>query len=235
MSRYSTDAIILQSRDFLESDKIVCALTKDQGLITGIAKGAHRSKKRFPGTLEPFCEVVLDAFIRRSADLHRIESATLINANLGIREDLSLLGHASMLVEVVKENLGPFDPAPATYECLKKALSGMEGTRQWFPIWCVSMVNILKSLGYGLDFKTLPRRDPRDQIPSGDNLSSEAHTFLAKGVTLDQEVLSRIAVSARARREISSFMLRLCAKVSERPLKSAGFLAKILDLNMNQC
>jgi DNA repair protein RecO (recombination protein O) len=230
MPRYSTEAIILQSRDFLESDKIISALTREQGLITGIAKGAHRSKKRFPGTLEPFCEVDLDVFSRGSADLHRIESAVLINANLGIREEISLLGHACILVEVVKENLGPYDPVPATYECLRKALSGMEGNRQWYPIWCVSMVNILKTLGYGVDFKSLSQ-----EISKGNGLSSEAHMFLVKGVDLNQEILSRIAVSAKARREISSYMLRLCTKVSERPLKSAGFLAKLLDLNMNQC
>lgn len=234
MSRYSTEAIILHSRDFSESDKIVSALTRDQGLITGIAKGALRSRKRFPGTLEPFCEVSLEVFSKRNADLHRIESASLISANLGIREELSLLGHASMLVEVVKENLGPDDPAPATYEYLKKALSGMECSRQWFPIWCVSMVNILKTLGYGLEFKVLPAKDPGAALREN-GLSSEAHMFLATGMTMNQEVLCRIAVSRKARHEISSYMLRLCTRVSEKPLKSAGFLAKLLDLNMNQC
>jgi recombinational DNA repair protein (RecF pathway) len=172
----------------------------------------------------------MDVFNKGNTDLHRIESAMLINANLGIREELSLLGHASILVEVVKENLGPYDPVPATYECLRKALSGMEGTRLWYPIWCVSMVNILKTLGYGVDFKAFSQ-----EISRSNGLSSEAHMFLVKGVDLNQEVLSRIAVSVKARREISSYMLRLCTKVSERPLKSAGFLAKLLDLNMNQC
>jgi DNA repair protein RecO (recombination protein O) len=236
MPRYATEAIILESRDFLESDKIVCALSKEQGLITAIAKGAHRSKRRFPGTLEPFCEVVLEIFSRRGADLHRIESAMLIHANLGIREDLSLLGHAAVLVEVVKENLGPFDPAPATYECLRAALSAMDGCRQWFVHWSVSMLHILRTLGYGMDMKTLPRTYYRGI--SGvleDTLSSEACVFLGKGRNLSQEVLSRVTVSQQARREIDSYLLRLCSQVSERPLKSVIFLAKLLDLDMIQC
>jgi hypothetical protein len=29
--------------------------------------------------------------------------------------------------------------------------------------------------------------------------------------------------------------LRLCSRISERPLKTAMFLAKLLDLDMNQC
>ena len=236
MPRYTTDAIILQSRDFLEYDKIVCAISKEQGLITAIAKGAHRSKRRFPGTLEPFCEVILEVFSRRGAELHRIESAVLINANLGIREDLSLLGHAAVLVEVVKENLGPFDPAPATYECLRKALSAMDGCAQWFPLWSISMMNILKTLGYGIDLKTMTQRYYRGISSTvEDVLSSEASMFLGKGVGLSTEVLARITVSGPARREIDAYLLRLCKRVSERPLKSVIFLAKLLDLNMNQC
>jgi DNA repair protein RecO (recombination protein O) len=236
MPRYSTEAIILHTNDFLESDKIVHALTRDQGLIAAIAKGAHRSKKRFPGTLEPFCEVTLEVHRGRGSDLQRIESAVLINANLGIREDLSLLGHSAVLLEVVKENLGPYDPSPTTYECLRNALSAMDPSRQWFPLWSISMVNILRSLGYGIDFDSLAQG--MDRSGNGTQrvrLSTEACMFLEKGSCLDKDVLSRVSVSSQARREITSYLLRLCSKVSERPLKTAMFLAKLLDLDMNQC
>ncbi|MFY9397891.1 MAG: recombination protein O N-terminal domain-containing protein, partial [Desulfomonilia bacterium] len=70
MNRLSTQAIVLSSIDFMESDKIVCALTRDKGVVHAIAKGAKRSRKRFPGTLEPFCEVSMDIFIKREGDLH---------------------------------------------------------------------------------------------------------------------------------------------------------------------
>jgi DNA repair protein RecO (recombination protein O) len=236
MPRYSTEAIILSTTDFMESDKIVHALTREHGLISAIAKGAHRSRKRFPGTLEPFCEVALDVHKGRGSDLQRIESAVLINANLGIREDLSLLGYSAVLLELVKENLGPYDPSPLTYECLRKALSAMDPCRQWFPLWSISMVNILHSLGYGIDFATLARGlDLAGSAPVRADLSAEATIFLEKGAALEHDVLGRVSVSLQARREITSYLLRLCSRVSERPLKTAAFLAKLLDLNMNQC
>ena len=124
MPRYTSEAIILHTTDFLESDKIVHALTREQGLISAIAKGAHRSTRRFPGTLEPFCEVTLEVHQGRGTDLQRIESASLINANLGIREDLSLIGYSSVLLEVVKENLGPYDPSPAHLRMLTQGPFG---------------------------------------------------------------------------------------------------------------
>ena len=43
--------------DYGESDKIVTFLTRDLGKVTGIAKGAKHSKRRFVNVLEPFTHV----------------------------------------------------------------------------------------------------------------------------------------------------------------------------------
>lgn len=235
MPRYSTEAIILNTVDFLESDKIVHALSREHGLISAIAKGAHRSRRRFPGTLEPFCEVSLEVHKGRGADLQRIESAALIDAHFGIREDLSLLGHASVLLEVIKENLGPYDPVPTTYECLRNALAVLDAGRQWFPLWSIAMVSILRQLGYGIDVDALTPRAPLQGNGTRTLLSAEACMFLEKGSRLGQDVLGRVAVSVQARREITMFLLASCVKASTRPLKTVAFLAKLLDLDMNQC
>jgi len=235
MKRFTTDAIILNCLDFLESDKIVCALTRDKGVIHAIAKGAKRSKKRFPGTLEPFCEVTLDIFSRREGDLQRIESANLQRANLAIREDLELLAYASVLIELVKEHLGELDPSPGTYESLSRSLAGMEPGVQWFSIWCISMVNMLALLGYGIDLEgkrgTAPKRV--HELVS-QKLSKEAHMFLVKGARLDVAILKKLTIGTQVKRELTEFFLALCNTISEKKLKTAGFLAKLLDLNMIQ-
>jgi len=235
MPRYTTEAIILHTDDFLESDKIVHALSRDQGLISAIAKGAHRSRKRFPGTLEPFCEVCLEMHKGRGADLQRIESAVLIDAHFGIREELSLLGHASVLLEVIRENLGPYDPVPANYECLRGALAVLCEGKQWFPLWSIAMVNILRLLGYGIDVGALSAGREYAADFSRSLLSREACMFLDKGSRLDQDVLRRVNVSSEAKRDITLFLLNACSRVSVRPLKTVDFLVKLLDLDMKQC
>lgn len=235
MPRFTTDAIILHCIDFLESDKIVCAFTRDRGVIHAIAKGAKSSKRRFPGTLEPFCEVILDLFSRKSSDLLRIESAHLTNANLAIREDLEILAHASVLIELVKEHLGELDPSPATYASLRTALSAMEPGVQWFSIWCISMVNILSSLGYGIELIDRRETQPnqRNDYASG-KLTKEAYLFMVKGSRLDKDVLAKLKINRDVRKEITEYLLLLCNRVSEKKLKTAAFLAKLLDLNIIQ-
>ena len=44
---YKTRAVVLNSFDYGESDRIVAFYTEDFGKIKGMAKGARRSRKRF--------------------------------------------------------------------------------------------------------------------------------------------------------------------------------------------
>src|ERR1700675_2473168 len=50
----SHEAIVLRSRPYGESDKIVSFLTADAGKLTGIAKGAKNSRGGFANSLHPF-------------------------------------------------------------------------------------------------------------------------------------------------------------------------------------
>jgi DNA repair protein RecO (recombination protein O) len=233
MSLLSTDAIILNSIDFSESDQIVCALTREKGIVNAIAKGAKRSRIRFPGTLEPFCEVVMDVFLKKEGELHRLESAKLSNAHLPIREDLELLAHSTILLELIKEHLGQLDPSPATFEYLQRALHAMEPDKQWFSVWCVALMNILSSIGYGIDLKSTGRPDSR-RTHSLSMLSREAAMFLLKSSQLETDVLQRLSINISLKREITSFFLAMCNHVTDKKLKSTSFLAKLLDFGMNQ-
>jgi DNA repair protein RecO (recombination protein O) len=233
MSLLSTDAIILNSIDFSESDQIVCALTREKGIVTAIAKGAKRSKVRFPGTLEPFCEVVMDVFLKKEGGLHRLESAQLSDAHLPIREDLELLAHSTVLLELIKEHLGQLDPSPATFEHLQRALYAMEPDKQWFSVWCISLMNILSSIGYGIDLKSAGRADSRHTYGLS-TLSREAVMFLLKSSQLETDILQRLSINPGLKREIVSFFLAMCNHVTDKKLKSTSFLAKLLDFDMNQ-
>ena len=55
----STPAIVIRARDYSESDRIVTLLTRDFGKLSGIAKGAKASRRRFERKLEPFSHVTL--------------------------------------------------------------------------------------------------------------------------------------------------------------------------------
>lgn len=220
MPRWKTQAIILHTIDYLESDRIVYALSREKGMIHGLAKGARRSLKRFPGTLEPFCEVILDVFSKPGLDLLRLEEARLINPNLGIRHDLGLYAHAEILIEMLMNHLPPLDPHPQTYAHLSCALTDCAANSSWFMHWARAMFSILSSLGYGLDMKDTNSHVQRLLT----EVSGEARMFLNKGSSLDKGVLSRLMLSKRAQTEIQGFILDWCEQISEKPLRTRALL-----------
>jgi len=222
MPRWKTQAIILNTIDFSESDRIVHALSKERGLVNAMAKGARRSYKRFPGTLEPFGEVILDIFSKPGLELARLEEARLVNAHLRLREDITLFAHASVMIEVVLAHLGPFDPHPETYQILKRSLDAFDTHPKWFALWASGMINLLKSLGYGLDTHEARQGRP---LPLH-RLSPEAVTFMDKGAGMDSALLAKLTLSTRARGEIETYVLDLCEKVGDRGLKTRSFLAR---------
>ncbi len=87
MVELHTPAIVLKVMDFGESDKIVTFYTLGYGKLTGIAKGAKRSKKRFVNKLEYFTFLNITAVPGRRSSLSRIDQAELINPYPPLREN----------------------------------------------------------------------------------------------------------------------------------------------------
>jgi DNA repair protein RecO (recombination protein O) len=80
-----TEAIVLRVRDLGESDRVVQLLTPAVGRVAAIAKGARRSQRRFPGTLDLFCHVRCNLDRRGPDRLARLDQAALLDAFPGLR------------------------------------------------------------------------------------------------------------------------------------------------------
>lgn len=100
---YRAEAIILNSFDYSESDRILTFYTREHGKIKGIAKGARRSKKRFVNNLEPLCLIKLIYFQSEKSELVRVEDSTLIEGFQNLRADIDRLSLGCYLLELVSE------------------------------------------------------------------------------------------------------------------------------------
>ena len=85
MATLQCPALVLRSVDFGESDRILHLLTPRTGRLTVIAKGARRSVKRFPGTLDFFNLLHVQVERRRPTSMARLEHARLERTYLGLR------------------------------------------------------------------------------------------------------------------------------------------------------
>ncbi len=96
-----SNAFVLKSMKYGESDRIVTFFSRDFGKIAGIAKGAVRSRKRFGGALELLSEVNVTYEEREGRELGRIDNCDLVMAHVRSQEDIKIYYAFSYMAEMV--------------------------------------------------------------------------------------------------------------------------------------
>ena len=100
MASIRTEALILRSVDFGESDRILHLLVPEIGRLPVIAKGARRSVRRFSGTLDLFNHVKIQVDIRRPNSLARLDQASLIDPFIAMRSESARFALGCYLLEL---------------------------------------------------------------------------------------------------------------------------------------
>ena len=121
-----TPAVVIRTRAFGESDKIVTFLTRDRGKIAGIAKGAQRSKRRFVNVLEPFTHVDVTLRLRPGRDLAFVNACVLLDAPISLARDLLKFAYASYVLELTDRMVREHEAGPDTYELVRDAIALLE-------------------------------------------------------------------------------------------------------------
>ncbi len=147
-SRDDSPAIILNSYDHAESDMIVTFFTKHKGRITGIAKGAKRSKKRFVNKLELFSLLTLSYTESNTKSLAFINEAELHTSFINIRSQISLFNTASVIQEIVLNATGEREGDNTIFNLLLWALTSLNEKRAHLPILVTFLLLFFDYIGY---------------------------------------------------------------------------------------
>ena len=149
----STSAIVLRARDYSESDRIVTLLTRDFGKLSGIAKGAKASRRRFERKLEPFSHVML--FFRRRPHgqlvfITRAERGESVPPAL--EDDLGKIALGSYMLELADALTSEEAEAAAAYRVLLDALDVLGRGVASHALRHAYELKLLGATGYGLEF-----------------------------------------------------------------------------------
>jgi len=126
MPLYTTQAIVIRTLNYGESDKILTFFTRDFGKLKGIAKGARRSKKRFQNVLGLFSHLRLIFFDREGMGLVRAESGDLLNPFPKIREDLKKIYYGNYYLELMNEMANEREANPEAFDLLLSFLTDLD-------------------------------------------------------------------------------------------------------------
>jgi len=151
MALVKDEAIILSTRLFGESDKIVRFFTLSSGKVSGIAKGAKKSQKRFMNTLEPFNQVLIEYFEKPTSSLVRIENADLEESNSGLEVSLKRVCVASFFTEFVDKLTKEKQRNRHLFQTLKKILDSLKLVEFTVTDILYYELQMLRHLGYMLN------------------------------------------------------------------------------------
>lgn len=138
--------MVLKSYSLAEADKIVVILTKNHGVVRGVARGAKRLKSRFGGALEIFSIVQLSYFQKEDRELVSIRQIELLKSYFEKAGDSDFLESFTYVVELLIEFAQPNDPNERLYRmtkvCLDTAAESQKdfaGIIVYFQIWLLKL------------------------------------------------------------------------------------------------
>jgi len=117
-----TEAIVLRSMRYGETDRILHLFTPDRGRLSAIAKGVRRAKTRFGGRLEPYFRLQLVLYQGRS-DLFTVTSAETLDGHPRLREHGGTLDGAARACDAVSRLFDDHDAHRGVYHLLANELA----------------------------------------------------------------------------------------------------------------
>jgi DNA repair protein RecO (recombination protein O) len=122
MPLIETESLIIKTHNLAEADRIVVFLTREHGMVRGVAKGAKRLKSQFGSALEPFSVVRLEYFQKDAIELVSIRNVDLIQSYFAAAANPDFLQKFSYLGDLLIAFSPPHDPNETLYRMVKASI-----------------------------------------------------------------------------------------------------------------
>ncbi|MFH7320695.1 DNA repair protein RecO [Desulfurivibrio sp. D14AmB] len=242
-----TTAVVLEVKNHGEADKIVTFYGQDTGKISGIAKGANRSRVRFVNKLELFSLLEISYQEGNRSSLVRIDQAELLEPFGPIRRDYHRYAAACLAGELVGQWTREADADPRIFLLLHWALTGIAAgpkpMEQLPPLLIFFEAKLLDLLGYRPDLTgcrqcgTLAAGARPYHFSLGQGglicrscnhqqqhglipLSLATARLLARAIELDLAKLNRLQLPTAGHREAQHFLQQYSRHLLQREINS---------------
>jgi DNA repair protein RecO (recombination protein O) len=197
MPVHESEAIVLQSYQLGEADRLVSFFSRTMGRIRGVASGARKPKSRFGSTLERLSHIRIWFYEKETRELVRISQCDMIESFLDAFGDYDSSIALALFSEITEAVLPDREPSDANFRLLLLAAQAVKRTRKselplaYFSLWTVKLGG------------WLPRLDACSAC--GTVLGSAEHAFVGRGASAvvcgkcrkaGMRVLSPLAIAA---------------------------------------
>jgi DNA repair protein RecO (recombination protein O) len=146
-----SEAIVLRTYPFRESDLLVTLFTRLEGKVRGVARAAKKSRRRFGGALELLTYVKVTYEDREREELARLDACEVIESPLSSEityPRLVALGHVAELLDELSPDREAND---AVFRLALSVIRQLSGEEFWIPItyfelWMARLMGYLPEL-----------------------------------------------------------------------------------------
>jgi DNA repair protein RecO (recombination protein O) len=148
-------ALLLRLTPYGESDAIVQLLTAETGIVSALARGARKSRRRFGGALDYFCLLSAELRAARSG-LGKLLEVELLQSFDRVRGQMDCYLLGCHFLEVARLGGREACPAPELFHLTQSALAALDAGAHPGSLARVFQTRALSVLGYGLSLDACP-------------------------------------------------------------------------------
>lgn len=177
------EGIILTETSYSESSKIINVLTKDNGIIGIIAKGAKRIKSKLRSTTQKYTLGIFNVYYHEGK-LSTLISIDIINPLVNIKKDIIKIGYLTYISELAYQTAKQ-SQSNNIYSILKSSILKIEEGLDPLVITNILELKMLDYLGVGVDLDKCIICGNKDNIVS---ISGDAGGYVCKNCITNEKV-----------------------------------------------
>lgn len=137
---------MLRTYRLAEADKIVVCLTREKGIVRGVARGASKLKSKFGASLEPFTRIMLAYLENETRELVTIREADILRSHFNLAQNSETVAAMEYMGELVSEftpsqepNEKLFRMVRACIEAVSQSPENLYALTRYFEIWTLRL------------------------------------------------------------------------------------------------
>jgi DNA repair protein RecO (recombination protein O) len=200
MALVETEAIILRNMKLGEADKIAVALTRHEGVVRGVAKGARKLKSKYGAGLEPFTVVRLTFYEKEARELVSISEAEIIKSYFSLTRDDAVFTTLERMAGLVLEFAPLRAPDERFFRMIKACLEALEqgpgdapAVALYSDVWVLRLSGFLPDLTRCASCRASLEREQKGAFLSAGSALICAGCSNGQGLFLGREALALLA------------------------------------------
>jgi DNA repair protein RecO (recombination protein O) len=240
-----SEAIVLRTYPFRESDLLVTLFTRNEGKIRGAARAAKKSRRRFGGALEPLTYVKVTWEDRERQELSRLDACEVLDSPLTSEVSYPRLVALGHVAEMLDELLPDREASDAVFRLAVTVIKQLRGDQIWLPVtyfqlWMARLMGYLPDLSECIScgrplnasrafFHALADgiMCPEDKRLASSELSPESRTLAAQMLRVPLSAMQAAGGAAQKAADLRKFLLQTLERHIEKKLVTRGMLEKL--------